>query len=575
MSQPYLTTLPYLLRRVARPARYTGGEWGSVPRDWDGTAVRLCIVYPDVYENGVLRPSVNSLYALLNRRPDVLAERVFAPWPDYAAALRPAGTPLTSLESGTPLADFDVLAVCYPHELAAPTILEALDLGSVPVDAAERRVGHPLVVGWEEEPRNPEPLAPFLDAYLLGDADAAIQGVVDALAERRGPDGAGPGRRGLLASLAELPGVYVPSLYEQRGDGPFRPVGGSAAPSAVSRAVWRDLSSAPAGSVVPHLQAAPDRPTVEADRGCPPDCEGVRLGLHWGPFRARSAEAVAQAVTRTARDTGFQEMALGSACLHLRSDRTELARAVRGAAHAANVQFRLPALAPDASSAGILRELRNTKQNVTIGPVVLGAGVEGAWMDAMGEALADCAARGGLGNVRLAAVLGHPEAETPAPVERDGAAASRWMRALPASHRQLRVDAAFFVPRAFTALERTGQADTDEMSRQFAELRASLGRRVQVSVDREAGAARVGAAVARGGRETAEAVRHAWKLGCYLSGSTESPWDADAWQAAFAAAGLSIDAQAGRTFADAEPLPWDHLAGWRDPVLVEGVRLED
>ena len=574
MLQSPLTALPSLLRRVARPARYTGGEWGTVLKAWDEAAVRVCIVYPDTYENGVLRPSVNSLYAVLNGWPDVVAERVFAPWPDYTAALRSIGASLTSLESGRPLTDFDVLMVCYPHELSAPTVLELLDLGGLPIDAVERSTAHPLVVGWEEEPRNPEPLAPFLDAYLVGDVEAAVQGVVRALTDRPIAAGAMPDRYELVASLVGLPGLYLPSQYGLRADGSLRPSSGSRAPAVVRRVAWQDLSSAPVGSVVPHLQAAPDRPSIEADRGSPPGCDGIRLGLHWGPFRSRSAEATAQAASRIVRGTGFQEVALSSTCLHQRADRIELVQAVRDASRSANAQLRLPTLAPVAASADVLRELRHTKQNVAIGPIVFGTEVEGNWMDAMDEALADCAARGGLGNVRIAGVLGHPEAAAPALLERDGTAVSRWMRSLPANLRQLRVEAAFFVPRAFTLLERRGQADTEEMSRQLAELRVSLGRRVSVSPNRETGAARVEAAIARGGRETAEAVRHAWKGGCYLSGSTEGA-DADAWQAAFAAAGLSIDVQAGRTFGDEEVLPWGHLAGWQDSVLIEEVRLGD
>ncbi len=575
MSQTLSAALPFPPKHVARPARYTGGEWGSFVKSWDQTMVRVCIAYPDTYEGAVLRPSVNALYASLNAFPDVVAERVFAPWPDYVTALRSIGAPLTSLESRRPLSDFDVVAICYPDELSGPTILELLDLAHLPTDAIERDCTHPLVLGWEEEPRNPEPLAKFLDAYLVGDVEVAIQSVARVLVEQRTSSDPTPDKSRLLMALGALPGVYVPSQYGEHADGRLGPRVGSSAPAVVNRVVWEDLSSAPSASVVPHLQATPDRPAIEADRGCPAGCDGIRFGLHWGPFRSRGAEAVAQALNRTARSTGFQEIALHSTCLHHRADRTELVQAALDASNGSNTHLRLPVLAPATASADIVRQLRNAKQNVAIGPIVFGTGVEGEWMDAMSAALVDCAGQGGLGNLRITAVLGHPMAGDPGLLERDGMSISRWMRAVPASLRQLRVAAAFFVPRAFTVLERTGQLATEEMSDQLSALRAALGRRVSISVGHEVRLARIEAAIARGGRETGEVVRHAWNRGCYLSGSAGAPQDADVWNEAFTAVGLSADLQAGQTLDSDDAVPWSHLAGWQDPALVQQVRLED
>ncbi len=550
------------LRRVSRPARYTGGEWGSSRKSWDEVSVRICLAYPDTYENGVLRPSVNSAYSTLNALPDVLAERVFAPWPDLVVALRASGGALRSLESQRSLRDFDVIAMCYPDELSGPTILEMLDLAGVPIDALDRKREHPLVVGWEEVPRNPEPLVPFLDAYLLGDVESAMDGVIGTL---RGHSGIGsngrPARPEILSELARQPGIYVPRMSDSDAGtartGPTTREDG--APEIVKRVVWRDLAPAPHGYVVPHLQAMPDRPTVEVNRGCPPDCEWHRLGLHLGSSRSRATETVIEALREMVRSTGFQEVALGGTCLHDRVDGVRLVGEARDASREARAYLRLPPLVPAVGSAGIIRTLHDEKENLTIGPVVIGVQSGDEWQEAVAGAIADGAARDVLGNIRVTVALGHPEATADA-IDRDQAELAHWIRSLPATRGQLRVGVSFFVPRALTPVERAPQLDRDGLVDQATALKGAFGRKVSVSLTREVEAAQIEAAIARGGRDASEVIRHAWKLGQYLEQAAE-PGNEGLWHLAFDQAGVDLEKGATRRFSDTEPLPWDHLEG--------------
>ena len=576
---------PELLRHVARPARYTGGEWGSIRKPWDEVSVRVCLAYPDTYENGALRPSVNSVYSVLNAMPDVLAERVFAPWPDCAGALRSSGGVLASLESQRPIADFDVVAMCYPDELAPPTVLEMLDLAGVPIEASEREDRHPLIVGWEEEPKNPEPLAAFLDVYLVGDVEVAMGRVLDTM---RTLGSGRPNRSKLLGALAGQSGVYVPVLYAtnpargtEASNGAARttprPIKGSGAGDVVRRVVWQYLTPSPVGYLVPHLQATLDRPVVETSRGCSTDCEAMELGLHSGPLRHRPSEAVVDSLRAMLRGTGFQEIALGGTCLHERPDSVELVRAVREASHDANAQMRLPQLAPAVETADILRELGSAKQNIAIGPIVLGVarnragGNERDWMDPIAAAIGEGSARGGIGNVRFTVALGHSMEDSGGP-EADATALSRMIRSLPATRGQVRVTAEFVIPRAFTPLERVGQKAGDELAERAAMLKGTLGRKAAPTIVREVEIAQVEASIARGGREVAEAIRHAWKLGCHLDGAEDAALP-NLWRTAFAEAGMSLEAQAMRGFGNDEALPWSHLAGWREPLLIDEIRM--
>ncbi|MDA1096119.1 MAG: hypothetical protein O3B84_02550 [Chloroflexi bacterium] len=562
MSHPHL----HLLRQVARPARYAGGEWNSIRKLWESVALRVCLAYPDTYDVAALRPSLNSLYQTLNRNPAIAAERVFAPLPDFAAALRAEATPLFSLESQRPLEAFDVLAIAIPHELAAPTVLEILDIARLPLLASERGERHPLVIGWEERPLNPEPLTPFFDAYLVGDPEVAFEGVARSWEETRMMPGGQPNRLSLLASLAKKVGIYVPSLHfpaEAAMDGGERE---RAAP--IRRAIWRGLMPAPSRQLVPHLQVTPDLPTVEVQRGW----LGGGLFVGDGPLdegtpgflRQRPWEAVVEAVRETLVSTGFDEVALGAPHLSSYPDLNELLAAVAGICTEMSVHLRLPPIAVDMVTREFFRALGEAKPNVTIGPVSAGMTLRRT-VDAeeahgrVLEALSDATARNRIGNLRLEVILGHGDDDVEDAAQKT-AEFIRSIRRVVNPRTQTRVMPAFHVPRPFTALERQGQLPSRELYRSETAFRTALGRKGNLVPGRSVTMSQVEAALARGGREMSRVVHRAWSTGCLLDGSNEFA-QPELWKAAFAEEGLDLEACATQSFSLATPLSWRHLDG--------------
>ena len=201
-----------ILPRVSKPARYTGGEWNSVVKDWEVHTVRIALAYPDVYDIGMSNLGLAILYDILNRQPDVVAERVYAPWLDMEAEMRAAGIPLFSLETRHPLAQFDAIGFSLSCELTHSNVLNMLDLAGLPVLARERDDSSPLVIAGGSGALNPEPLADFIDVFALGDGEELVVDLVQVLREWK-RHGGGP-RRELLRRLARIEGFYVPSFYE-------------------------------------------------------------------------------------------------------------------------------------------------------------------------------------------------------------------------------------------------------------------------------------------------------------------------------------------------------------------------
>jgi radical SAM superfamily enzyme YgiQ (UPF0313 family) len=268
MLRTYRQDYERLLPLVEKPGRYLGNERGAVRKDLDQGAVRFALAFPEVYEIAQSHVGLQILYNVLNRRPDVAAERVYSPWPDLEALLRARGLPLVSLENHLAVRDFDVVGFSLQYELTYTNLLTILDLGGVPLRAADRGPDDPIVIAGGPCAFNPEPLAPFLDAVVLGDGEDVVGQIVDAVRAGRGHD-----RATRIRALADVAGVYVPSLYEPHyhADGTIaavRPLDG--APAQVSKRVLPDLDAfpPPPDAKHPNLGVVHDRAAVEVIRGC-------------------------------------------------------------------------------------------------------------------------------------------------------------------------------------------------------------------------------------------------------------------------------------------------------------------
>src|SRR5262249_12984876 len=312
MRHPYAS----FAHEVERPARYLGGEYLSVAKDPARVDAQVVLAFPDVYEIGMSHLGTEILYSLMNKHPRLLCERAFTPWLDMEAALRARGLPLVTLESARPLSDFDVIGISLQYELTYTNVLTLLDLGGVPLRAAEREPEHPLVLGGGPTSSHPEPLAPFFDAFFVGEAEEELPGLVLEWAAMRR---AGRARLDALADLAARYPLYVPALYETEVDRVSELVVVGAprdprAPRRVRRGFVADLNAFPfpSDSPVPYAEAVFDRAAIEIARGCTEGCRFCQAGMLYRPVRERSPGSIVETLVGQIEKGGYDETSLTS-----------------------------------------------------------------------------------------------------------------------------------------------------------------------------------------------------------------------------------------------------------------------
>jgi radical SAM family uncharacterized protein len=305
-----------ILPRVEKPGQYAGGERNAVVKDHSAVDVTVALAFPDTYAVGMSHLGLKILYHMLNLRQDVAAERVFAPWADLEAELRSRGLPLCTLETFTPLSQFDVVGFSMQYELSFTNLLNMLELGGIPLLTSQRSASDPVVLGGGSIATAIEPVAPFFDAVLVGDAEDVLFRMIDAIRDWRRAGRSG-GRAALHRALATLPGVYVPTLYDvtYHEDGTIARIENlPPAPEVVAKTTVLDLENAPfpVKPVVPNVEVIHDRINVEIMRGCPNQCRFCQAVQHYRPLRMRSIPKVLELADAVYRETGYEEIGLTS-----------------------------------------------------------------------------------------------------------------------------------------------------------------------------------------------------------------------------------------------------------------------
>ena len=582
MCQPIdFQRLDRILPAVSKPARYTGGEWNSVVKDWSSIDVKIALIFPDVYDLGMSNLGLMALYDIVNQQPDLLAERVFAPWVDMEAAMREAGLPLFSLETRRPLTAFDIIGFTLPYEQLYTNLLNLLDLAGMPIHAADRDVREPqsnavrglqsngqrwpLVIAGGSGCTNPEPMADFLDLAFIGEGEEGILEIARAYAEVRHLP-----RQQQLRRLAQIEGVYVPRFYDVRyhDDGTIAQVKPTA-PEArlpVVKRIVAQLPPPPTRFIVPYVNVTHNRASIEIQRGCTRGCRFCHAGMTFRPVRERPLEEILEAVDRIVEQTGFEEIGLLSLSS---SDYTHIGKLVGALSERykdRHLSLSLPSLRIESFSVELADLLTGSRRSgITFAPEAaterMRRIINKFIPDEQLLTTAEEVYSRGWRTIKLYFMIGHPE-ERLEDVQAIVDLAWKVLRVGRKHHGQkatVNVGVSTFVPKPHTPFQWV-PVDTEERIRQKQEvLKQGLrgkGLNLKWNAPEETF---LEAALARGDRRLGAVIHRAWQLGAKFDAWHEHfCWDA--WQQAFAGAGLDMHFYTHRHRALDEVLPWDHIS---------------
>ncbi|KQZ88809.1 radical SAM protein [Phycicoccus sp. Root563] len=598
-----------LLEQVSKPIQYVGGELNSTVKDWDcggfgpgGEALttRWALMYPDAYEVGVPNQGVMILYEVLNERTDALAERTYAVWPDFEALMREQGVPQFTVDAHRSIRDFDVLGMSFSTELGYTNMLTALDLAGIPLHAVDRTDEDPLVIAGGHAAFNPEPIADFVDAAIVGDGEEAVLAVTDLIGAWKA-QGMPGGRRELLLRLARTGGVYVPSLYDVSylPDGRIQRVAPSAdatgVPWRVSKHTVMDLDAwpYPKQPLVPLAESVHERMSVEIFRGCTRGCRFCQAGMITRPVRERSITGIGEMVERGLAATGFEEVGL----LSLSSaDHSEIADITKGLADrydGTQTGLSLPSTRVDAFNIDLANELtRNGRRSgLTFAPEGGSERIRKVINKMVSEEdlISTVAAAYGAGwrQVKLYFMCGLPT-ETDEDVLQIAELAKKVIETgrQVSGRRDIRctVSIGGFVPKPHTPFQWCGQLGAEETDARLAKLREAIrsDRRYGSSIgfryhDGKPGI--VEGLLSRGDRRVGKVIEQVWRDGGRFDGWSEH-FSYERWMTAAesALADLPVDVAwyTTRDRGESEVLPWDHIdsgldkewlwADWQDAL---------
>ena len=570
-----------LLPLVSKPIQYVGGEVNAVSKDWDSVDVRWALMYPDAYEVGAPNQGVQILYEVLNERADALAERTYAVWPDLEALMRDQGVPQFTVDAHRAVGDFDVLGLSFSTELGYTNMLTALDLAGIPLLARDRDHTHPIVVAGGHAAFNPEPIADFVDAAVMGDGEEAVLLITDIIRDwkRAGSPG---GREGLLLDLARTGSIYVPCFYdvEYLEDGRIKRVAPNRpeVPWRVRKHTLMDLDEwpYPKTPLVPLAETVHERMSVEIFRGCTRGCRFCQAGMITRPVRERSITGIAEIVENGLQQTGYEEVGLLSLSSADHSEIGDVARALADRYEGSQISLSLPSTRVDAFNVDLANELsRNGRRSgLTFAPeggsermrkVINKQVTEEDLIRTVTTAYA-----GGWRQVKLYFMCGLPT-ETDDDVLQIAALASEVIKAGRAAsgRRDIRctVSIGGFVPKPHTPFQWAPQLDhasTDERLRKLRdairsdrEYGKSIGLRYH---DGKPGI--VEGLLSRGDRRVGAVILQSWRDGSRFDGWSEH-FSFDRWmqaaETALAGSPVDVDWFTTRERMRTEVLPWDHL----------------